>query len=69
MSGMWVQNSIVIFVLAIQLVSCCYIRHNITVDDPKDLVPKDHPTKMLGWEQMLFMFEDPKVSFIYRIFS
>jgi len=55
---MWIQN-IAFFALAIQSVICCYTREDVMVDNPRELVPEGHPTRMLGWEQMLLMFEDP----------
>ena len=38
-------------------VHCCYSREDIYETDPRKLVPKNEPPRMLGWEQMVLMFE------------
>ena len=58
----WIQTRIVFFAFIIHTVWCCSSKTDVEVSNPHQLVPNGHPQRMLGWEQMLLMFEDPLVS-------
>ena len=51
----------VLWFFTIQSVYCCYKREDIYETNPLNLVPGEHPARMLGWEQMMLMFEGPNV--------
>jgi hypothetical protein len=56
----WMQPFL-LMLFAMHYVHCCYSREDVTEADPNKLSPPNEPPRMLGWEQMILMFEGPTV--------
>ena len=57
-------SGLILVLFGAKSVSGCYKKEHIFVNDTRELVPADHPSRMLGWEQMVLMFGD-QVYIIY----
>ena len=51
-------SGLILVLFGAKSVSGCYKKEHIFVNDTRELVPADHPSRMLGWEQMVLMFGD-----------
>ena len=52
----------ILFALKLHITLGCYTKEDKYVQAPAELVPDSHPSRMLGWEQMVLMFPNyPKI--------
>ena len=59
------EQVFVLIVWMIRITFGCYSKEETSFANPELLVPTDHPTRMLGWEQMVLMFPNyPKIAVI-----
>ena len=56
----WMQ-ALALMVFAMHFTHCCHTRDIIYQPDPETLAPNQDPPRMLGWEQMILMFQGPRV--------
>ena len=58
----------ILFVFKTYIALGCYTKEEKYVNDPAELVPDSHPSRMLGWEQMVLMFPNyPKIKVLSNL--